>query len=222
MLSKTKGIVLSFIKFKETSIISKIYTEKLGLQSYIINRVRIKNSKFKISFFQPLSLLDLVVYTNKKNKLGRLNEVNFDHIYLTNHQHQKKISICLFLSEILLKMINFQKYDFNTFMFIRKSLIEFDNMKKNYENFHLQFLIKFSKFLGFEVSDISNFSNTHLQKKEVIVFLNQIIISDYSYHIKTTSLTRNKTLEIIIDYFREKTEMKINLNSISVLNKIFV
>ena len=222
MLSKTRGIVLSFIKFKETSIISKIYTEKLGLQSYIINRVRIKNSKFQISFFQPLSLLDLVVYTNKKNKLGRLNEVNFDHIYLTNHQHQKKISICLFLSEILLKMINFQKYDLNTFMFIRKSLIEFDNMKKNYENFHLQFLIKFSKFLGFEVSDISNFSNTHLQKKEVIVFLNQIIISDYSYHIKTTSLTRNKTLEIIIDYFREKTEMKINLNSISVLNKIFV
>lgn len=222
MLSKTKGIVLSFIKFKETSIISKIYTEKLGLQSYIINRVRIKNSKFQISFFQPLSLLDLVVYTNKKNKLGRLNEVNFDHIYLTNHQHQNKISICLFLSEILLKMINFQKYDLNTFMFIRKSLIEFDNMKKNYENFHLQFLIKFSKLLGFEVSDISNFSNTHLQKKEVIVFLNQIIISDYSYHIKTTSLTRNKTLEIIIDYFREKTEMKINLNSISVLNKIFV
>lgn len=222
MLSKTRGIVLSFIKFKETSIISKIYTEKLGLQSYIINRVRIKNSKFQISFFQPLSLLDLVVYTNKKNKLGRLNEVNFDHIYLTNHQHQKKISICLFLSEILLKMINFQKYDLNTFMFIRKSLIEFDHMKKNYENFHLQFLIKFSKFLGFEVSDISNFSNTHLQKKEVIVFLNQIIISDYSYHIKTTSLTRNKTLEIIIDYFREKTEMKINLNSISVLNKIFV
>ena len=62
-----------------------------------------------------------------------------------------------------------QKYDLNTFMFIRNSLIEFDNMKKNYENFHLQFLIKFSKFLGFEVSNISNFSNTHLQKKEVIV-----------------------------------------------------
>ena len=208
MLSKTKGIVLSFIKFKETSIISKIFTEKFGLQSYIINRVRVKNSKFQISSFQPLSLLDLIVYTNKKNKLGRLYEVNFDHIYLTNHQDPKKISICLFLSEILLKTINFQNYDPNAFIFIRKSLLEFDNMKKNYENFHLQFLIKFSKFLGFEVSDISNFSNFQLQKKEMIEFLNQIIISDYSSHIKTTSLTRNKTLEIIIDYFREKTEMR--------------
>mgnify|MGYP003956049605 CR=1 FL=1 len=222
MLSKTKGIVLSFIKFKETSIISKIFTEKFGLQSYIINRVRVKNSKFQISSFQPLSLLDLVVYTNKKNKLGRLNEVNFDHIYLTNHQDQKKISICLFLSEILLKMINFQNYDPSTFIFMRKSLLEFDNMKKNYENFHLQFLIKFSKFLGFEVTDISNFSNFQLQKKGMIEFLNQIIISDYSSHIKTTSLIRNKALEIIIDYFREKTEMRINLHSISVLNKIFV
>ena len=45
MTEKTRGLVLSFIKYKETSIICKIFTESFGVQSYIINGIR--NSKSK-------------------------------------------------------------------------------------------------------------------------------------------------------------------------------
>ena len=48
MLHKTKGIVISFIKYKETSIIVKIYTEKFGIQTYIENGVRSSKGKNKI------------------------------------------------------------------------------------------------------------------------------------------------------------------------------
>ena len=40
MFHKTKGIVLHTIKYSETSVIAKIYTEKLGLVSYMIKGVR--------------------------------------------------------------------------------------------------------------------------------------------------------------------------------------
>ena len=40
MLIKTRGIVLSFLKYRETSIIARIYTERRGVQSYIVNGVR--------------------------------------------------------------------------------------------------------------------------------------------------------------------------------------
>ena len=40
MYSQTKGIVLSSVKYSESSIICKVYTAKLGLQSYIVNGVR--------------------------------------------------------------------------------------------------------------------------------------------------------------------------------------
>ena len=57
MLTKTRGIVLVFIRYKESSIIARIYTKDLGLRSYIVNGVRsIKTSK--IAFFQPLTVLD--------------------------------------------------------------------------------------------------------------------------------------------------------------------
>ena len=45
MITKTRGIVLNYIKYGDTSIICKIYTEQFGLQSYIINGIR--NSKSK-------------------------------------------------------------------------------------------------------------------------------------------------------------------------------
>ena len=60
------GIVLNYIKYGDTSIICKIYTEQYGLQSYIINGVR--NSKSKnIGLFQPLNILDMVVYYKKNS-----------------------------------------------------------------------------------------------------------------------------------------------------------
>ena len=94
-------------------------------------------------------------------------------------------------------------------------------MKDNYENFHLIFLIKFSKFLGFEISDISDFSNIKSQSLPVTNFLSGIINSEYSSNVKSTSSIRNKALEIIIVYFREKTELNMNLNSNHILKKIF-
>ena len=75
MLHKTKGIVLNFVKFKETSVIVKIYTEKFGLQSYIENGVRSSKSKNKIALFQPLTQLELVVYHDPKKEINRISEI---------------------------------------------------------------------------------------------------------------------------------------------------
>ena len=221
MVSKTNGIVLNYIKYKETSIISKIYTKEFGLKSYLINGIRTKKGKFNISSFQPLSLLELVVYENKNSQIGRIKELKFDKIYFTNHHVQKKISICLFISEVLLKLITFQVPDKNQFNFVRNSLIELDKIVVNYENFHIIFLFKFSKYLGFEISNISDFSNIKFENELVISFLSEIIISEYSSNIKSTSSVRNKALEIIIVYFREKTELNINFNSNRILKNIF-
>jgi hypothetical protein len=67
MLQKTKGIVLHSLKYSENSIIVKIYTESFGLVSYLVRSVRSKKSALKTGIFQPLTLLEMVVY-HKKNR----------------------------------------------------------------------------------------------------------------------------------------------------------
>ena len=66
MLHKTKGIVFRYVPYGETSIIVNIFTELFGLQGYIVNSVRAKSGKNKIAVYQPLTLLDMVVY-HKEN-----------------------------------------------------------------------------------------------------------------------------------------------------------
>ena len=107
MLHKTKGIVLHFIRYSDTSIIAKIYTEAFGLQSYIVNGVRSKSAKNKIALFQPLTLLDLVVYHKENSTLQRISEMRCAEPYQSIPFKVHKSSIALFTAEILQKTLKF-------------------------------------------------------------------------------------------------------------------
>jgi len=72
MLHKTRGIALHATKFSETSSVVKIYTELFGLQSYLVKGVRKQKAKIKPGLFQPLTILDLVVYHKEKYSLQNI------------------------------------------------------------------------------------------------------------------------------------------------------
>ncbi len=56
MTHKTKGIVLRTIKYGETSIITTIYTELFGIQSYIVKGVRQASKKSSGKQLKPLAI----------------------------------------------------------------------------------------------------------------------------------------------------------------------
>ena len=76
MLQTTKTIVLRTVKYGETSIITTLYTEAFGLQSYLVNGVRTTSKKgaTKSALFQPAALLEVVAYHNEFKNLQRLKE----------------------------------------------------------------------------------------------------------------------------------------------------
>src|SRR6478609_3522629 len=108
MLHKTRGIVLGHIKYGDSSIISKVYTEAFGLQTYIVNGVRSKSSKNKIALFQPLTLLDMVVYHKENRDINRISEMKCNMVFHSIPFEQKKISMVIFLSELLGKTLKEQ------------------------------------------------------------------------------------------------------------------
>ena len=56
------GIVLSYMRYGDTSIIARIFTEESGYGSYIVNSVRSQKSKKSIGYFQPFTILDMLLY----------------------------------------------------------------------------------------------------------------------------------------------------------------
>ena len=96
MILKTRGIVFRFTKFRETSIIVTIFTETFGLQSYIVNGVRSKTAKNRIALYQPLTLLNLVVYHRDNANIERIREISCLYPYRTLMSDVKKSTLAMF------------------------------------------------------------------------------------------------------------------------------
>ncbi len=149
MLFKTKGLVLSYIKYKETSIVVKIFTDYFGVQSYIVNGVRSKKSHSKIALFQSLTLLDLVVYKNDKRDLQRISEIKCLAPYQNIPFDHNKSAVAMFLAEILSKSLSTEENQFELFNFLQNSLLHFDlDISNNRNNFHLYFCLQLAHFYG--------------------------------------------------------------------------
>ena len=146
---KTRGIVLHHVKYGETSIVARIYTEKFGLQPYMIKGVRSRKARMPYLLFQPGTLLEMVVYRNEKRTLQHIREVRCEHFYLSVSQDIRKSVILLFLMDILSKTIHEEEPNQGLFDFIHRSLLNLDQIPESVANYHLVFLAQLARFLGF-------------------------------------------------------------------------
>lgn len=224
MLHKTKGIALSYIKYKESSIIARIFTEAFGMQSYIVNSVRSKTAKTKIAFFQPLTILDLVVYHNKKKEINRISEIKCHYNSQTIPYNIKKTSIGLFLTELLNQTLYEEGENEPLFQFILHSIIIFDELKENYENFHLQFMMLLSRYLGIKPesarSMLKDVGHHKIYDKSFAEKVDFFIQSSYDQHQKLGKTIRNEILMLILDYYHFHYDNIREFKSIQVLKEV--
>jgi len=149
MIHSTKGIVLNHIKYKETSIVVHIYTQHLGRQSYLVNRVRTKRNKGNTVLLQPMTLLDMDVYHRPKSELQRIKDFKVAHPLCSIPFSQEKRAMAFFLTELLSKVLREEEENTNLFNFLYHSIEVFDTGLAGHYNFHLFFLFQLSRFLGF-------------------------------------------------------------------------
>lgn len=167
-LYKTKGIVIHQFKYSETSVIAKIYTEMFGLESFLLKGVRNNKSKVKQGLLQHLSLVDLVVYHNKKGGLQHLKEIKSNYTFKSIPFDLRKSSIVLFINEILYKSIKEEIKNEKLFNFINRALILLDETIEKYSDFHFHFLIELTKYLGFYPNNNFSEDNNIFNIKEGI------------------------------------------------------
>ncbi len=149
MLHKTRGIVLKIINHAENSVICQIFTEKFGLQSYIIHGAKKNKARIHINILQPLHLLEMIVYHKNNGSIQRISEARQFPLFQTLPYEVEKSSMALYLTEVLYKCLKQQSADDSLFEYIFHSVSWLDSSTKVPPSFHLYFLIRLSKFLGF-------------------------------------------------------------------------
>ncbi len=227
MLHKTRGIVLNYTKYRETSIIVHVYTEAFGVQSYIVNSVRSKQAKSKMALFQPLTLLALVVYHKKAGNIHRIAEQRCAHPFETIPFKVKKSGVALFITELLSKVVKEEESNTPLFEFLWQSVIIYDSMPAGYENFHLQFMLKLCGFLGIAPQDANTiYTETHemvndeqlaVEEKAVI---DQLLQNEYLKPVAISNAMRHEVLDTLLTFYRLHVASFTDLKSYPVLQEV--
>ena len=149
MKYKSRAITLTYIKQGESSIISKIFTEKHGLQSFIIKGVRSKRAKKKLGLFQPLQLVDINATLIPKKGLQYLAEITIIETISTDKINMNKNFLAIFIAEISSKVLQENEQNSGLFKFVWEIKQKLYNANTIDENFALLFMLNLSKYLGF-------------------------------------------------------------------------
>ncbi|HYC86008.1 MAG TPA: DNA repair protein RecO [Chryseosolibacter sp.] len=221
MIHKTRGIVFRFTRFRETSIIVTIFTDEFGLQSYIVNGVRTKHSKTnKIALFQPLTLLNLVVYHRPQANIERIREVQCLYPFATLTTDMRKSAIAMFLTELLNKTVKEETHAREIFEFILNSLITLDKLNGDFENYHLQFMLRLSHYLGFGVQSVNELVGGRAADEVSEQLLDRLLVSDYSNNIKMSNAQRRGLLDLILDFYLRHFDSMREMKSLQVLRDV--
>jgi DNA repair protein RecO (recombination protein O) len=220
VLYKTRGIVFRFTKYAESSIIVTIFTEQFGLQTYIVNSVRSKSGKGKIALFQPLTLLELIVYHKENATILRIKEVKCFYPYQTVTSDFRKSTVALFLNEIINKAVKDQSHAMEIGDFLFNSFIALDQLPTNIENFHLIFLMRLSKLLGFGPTLTSEIQTPFFANDKEELLLQQLLTADYLTPLSMNQLQRRNLLDVLLRFYATHVDNFGELKSLSVVREL--
>ena len=238
MILTTKAIVLSTVKYNDTSLIVKCLTFSSGIKSYLLKGVlSSRKGKLKAAYFQPLMQLEIVARHKDKGTLESLNEVKLTYHYKNIYSDMSKNAMCIFLSEMLSFSVKEEQENRHLFNYIEYSLKWLDQHDK-IANFHIAFLLGLTKHLGFNPDETNN-SNPFFDLQEGI-FCTQQPISPYIFKddldnfkeflninfdaihtIKMTNAQRQSLLNSVIMYFELHLQGFRKPKSLQVLSQVF-
>jgi DNA repair protein RecO (recombination protein O) len=242
MLHNTRGIVLRSVKYGETSLITTIFTEKHGVESYMVQGARSSSAKNNRSAaLQPGMLLNLISYHKPNTNLQRLREFQYAYLYTSLQEKITKNSIALFSIELLLRIMPEHAAMPEVFDFAFQYFQQLDQSSDHeVANFPLHFTIQCCKLLGYEIHGEYTANTPHLNIQEgafthhmppIGPFANDEEAKALSLLLKVSTITelsaislnaelRNRILDWLLEFLKQHTQHMGNLKSLEILRTI--
>lgn len=149
MEHKTRAIVLRSMKYGEDKFIIDFLTRDSGRESSIWKISKNRNAKVVKQLFQPLTIMDVMLDSVPNRQLSRIREARLAYVYSSLPFEEKKMFLAFFVAEFIMYATRDLHNDRLLYDFVEQSLIWLDTADKGIANFHLMFMIRMSKFLGF-------------------------------------------------------------------------
>lgn len=236
---ETPALVISSIKYGDSSLITSCYTKYYGLKSYLLKGVlSSKKDKLNKGMFQTFSLISLISNHKKKEGLNFINEARIRKPLKSIHTSIYKSTVVIFLSEVLKSVLKEEKEkNEELYNFLEVMILWLDSKNFN-PNFHLKFLIDLTRYIGFYPNtsdynypyfDLNNGSFSNKINSENIIlgddlknFRNLIKLNfDQIEMLSLTKKIRKNLLDHLMIYYGIHLQYFNPPKSIKVFNDVF-
>ena len=240
MLTKTQAIVLHSLKYGETRLIVDMFTRSQGRQSFIVSIPKSVKGKIKKQLFQPLTLLEIESDLRPKLQLQKLSDVRLASPFSSIPFDPNKLSISLFIAEFLYYALRSEQHNEPLFDYIVNSIQWLDAQTDRFANFHLVFLMRLSRFLGFYPNLDHYQTGDYFDLRESIFLSAPPVHRDFLHpqdaekiqlmmrmdfptmHLfRMSHQERNRLLEVSLIYYRLHLPDFPELKSVSVLQELY-
>lgn len=242
-MTKTSAIVLRSLKYGDKRVIVDMFTRQHGRLSYIVPLPTSARSKIKKQYFQPLTLLNIEGKLRPQSQLQHLDDASLLVPLPSLLTVPTKLALGLFVAEFLCHALRDEQQNEPLFDYIQGSIEWLDAASQSYANFHLVFLMRLSRFLGF-YPNLSHFSNLKsqtffdlrnatfctepplhrdfLMPEEASRIKILMRMDFYTMHLyRLSRAERNRILEILLLYYRLHLPAIPELRSLAVLHELF-
>lgn len=238
MLLKTEAIVLHTLKYGEGRIIVDMFTRRQGRMAFIVSAPRTERSKIKKQYLQPLTLLELECDVRQQQQLQKLRDAALLTPLPSLLSEPAKLSIAMFVAEFLYHALRDEQQDEPLFDYVRSSVEWLDGATAGYANFHIVFLMRLSRFLGFfpNLDDAGTYFDMRqatfctvppphgdvLQPQEAAHIRLLMRMNFATMHLfRLSQAERRRILEIMLHYYRLHLPSFPELRSLSVLQELY-
>ena len=248
MLVKTEAIVLHSLKYGETRLIVDLFTRETGRLSCIVPIPKTQNARLKKQYFQPMTLLEVEVDLRQRLQLQKLKDAHLLSAYATIPFSPEKLALSLFIAEFLYHALRSEQQNAPLFAYLVDAMQWLDIAEKGYANFHLTFLMRMSRFLGFypnlsltpvpspngEGSDMffdlregrfCTFAPTHRDflppddSRRIHTLMRMDFPTMHLYRLNHAD--RNRILDVLLHYYQLHIPQFPELKSLSVLQELW-
>ena len=232
--------MLHSLKYGETRLIVDMFTRAFGRQSFIVSIPKTPKGKIKKQFFQPLTLLDIETDIRPRLQLQKLHDVRLMSPFASIPFDPDKLAISLFVAEFLYYALRSEQRNELLYDYLENSIMWLDGQQVRFANFHLVFLLRLTRFLGFYPNLDAYKDGDYFDLRESVFMSNPPVHRDFLHpeeaqkvqlmmrmdyptmHLfRMSHQERNRLLEVSLKYYRLHLPDFPEMKSIEVLRALY-
>jgi DNA repair protein RecO (recombination protein O) len=240
MLIKTKAFVLHYVKYGDASLIVDLFTQSHGRLTFMARVPQSPKGRLKRQLFQPLNVLDVDFDYRQNVSMQKFRDVRIAVPFVSIPFDGYKLSISFFVAEFLFHSLREEQQNNPLFEYVVSSIAWLDSCTRQFSNFHLVFLMRLSRFLGFFPNLDDNADYCYFDLREGCFCKTSPLHPDFlqpdeagrikllmrmnyeTMHLYTmTRQERERCIEVMISYYKLHIPDFREMKSLDVLREMF-